>query len=1458
MALTFLNILTLTMTKLNLIMRKNLTRIRLRDGLGFDPPEVSSSVWSLIYKAQYLSVAMMTVLVLGATLVTTQYAQAQNNCSCTDFRPPLDSMGGKIITPAMVLSNDGTTECDDTGFYVELTDSDGNPLTDAEGNLLPQRDSLRCNHVGEDIKAEVYDTNGDIVCWAYARPDDKIGPTCFIEDIEISCEDFRDPAIIRVDTIPFDSGSIGEPGSEYSDLSSLQQYGRILGVSVYVDISFQDLDGLAVALVPPGSDPIYLIQEPTAACSGVDDLNVTFNQSGKAFDCNDLTGVIQPEVDDLSTLVGTSKGGQWRLAASDNNGTPVNGRVNDAYVIVTYDYRPLVEDNCDEIPQFSFEDEEFFPNCPDRGTILRTWTVTDPGGLTCTATQTVTVVLNEQPTIIWPRDTSVSCVVDIDDLDPVDLEQYDRPSEGIYYSRPFFDGADDYCGNLARTYTDEIYDICLPYGYKIRREWKVRDWCDPEFEEEYVQYIKVLDEEAPEIFAPDTVRYTVEHNDCELDVDLPEVRLEDNCDTDPTSTVELVEHATGLRLPNTNVPPGSYDAIYTATDLCGNNSRDTVVVIIEDLIEPVPICDRNTNITLTNRGGSDEGWADICFSTIDDGSYDNCTNDDELIVLISKSGSDGTFQECLTYRCDEVGENEIFLRVWDASGNYNTCWANLFVEDKVAPELTAEADTIFCTDDIDNELEEIVQITEEEWESKGLITDNCDSTRLICTDFAFEGDDCNPVWSRTCFVEDQYGNQSLSQEHRVFVLDTTPWEVVSFPEDQFGLECGSPTDPSRTGEPVVDYDCEHIGIRFEDEEFQLCGNSPTIVKIRRTWYVTDWCTGEDITHVQEIYQEDDVPPMLMAPGDFTAEITGNSCEVVTPVEVTATDDCNLPVEITNSRDGQVIVGTGRFVFILTPGVYPIEVRAEDACGNVTIEELTITVVDAKAPTARCSDITVNIKPTEIAVVKANSLNNDSDDNCTDPENLEFMVQRVDSRGDSLGARSSEVQFDCDDVDSIQMVRLYVTDASGNTASCMTTVDVQDVDSICGGGSSRFVSVAGSILTDAGDPIDNATVLTDIPGTPSIKTNADGQFMFPALEKGYNYMMTVEKNDDYKEGISTIDLVYIKRHILRIDRFDSPYEWIAADANASESVTTFDIAQLRRLILRLDDALADSDSWKFIDKSHVFDIADNPWSEPIPEYIMSENLQEDKVSLEFVGVKVGDVDQSYFLDAGQARDFAGDYVLQAQDKTFEAGTEVQAVLNATAQSVLGAQFTLSYDPSVLTYTGISSGVITEEHLGLNRLDEGIITVSWDNYAGEELNEALMAINFATLSSSSLSAELSVGSEFTPAEAYDLAGNRMNVQLQFTEALSAQLELFQNKPNPFNDRTVIGFTIPTDDNVQLTISDMSGRVMYTTNGQFRKGYNEFTVSSRWLNNSGVYYYQVETSSAVATKKMVLIQN
>jgi hypothetical protein len=61
-------------------------------------------------------------------------------------------------------------------------------------------------------------------------------------------------------------------------------------------------------------------------------------------------------------------------------------------------------------------------------------------------------------------------------------------------------------------------------------------------------------------------------------------------------------------------------------------------------------------------------------------------------------------------------------------------------------------------------------------------------------------------------------------------------------------------------------------------------------------------------------------------------------------------------------------------------------------------------------------------------------------------------------------------------------------------------------------------------------------------------------------------------DDFDNGVSTLDLVLIQRHILDIAPFTSAYKGIAADMNATESVTGSDVVELRKLVLGVTDEL----------------------------------------------------------------------------------------------------------------------------------------------------------------------------------------------------------------------------------------------------------------------------------------------
>ncbi len=121
---------------------------------------------------------------------------------------------------------------------------------------------------------------------------------------------------------------------------------------------------------------------------------------------------------------------------------------------------------------------------------------------------------------------------------------------------------------------------------------------------------------------------------------------------------------------------------------------------------------------------------------------------------------------------------------------------------------------------------------------------------------------------------------------------------------------------------------------------------------------------------------------------------------------------------------------------------------------------------------------------------------------------------------------------------------------------------------------------------------------------------------------------------------------------------------------------------------------------------------------------------------------------------------------------------------------------------------------------------------------------------------LSKELSASSRYTTAEAYGANGELLNVQLTFGNEVAAGFELYQNIPNPFTGVTRIGFRLPEPAAAALTIMDASGKVVRVVKGDFGKGYNEVSLSD-FGGVSGVLYYQLETPTHSATRKMVVVE-
>ena len=89
------------------------------------------------------------------------------------------------------------------------------------------------------------------------------------------------------------------------------------------------------------------------------------------------------------------------------------------------------------------------------------------------------------------------------------------------------------------------------------------------------------------------------------------------------------------------------------------------------------------------------------------------------------------------------------------------------------------------------------------------------------------------------------------------------------------------------------------------------------------------------------------------------------------------------------------------------------------------------------------------------------------------------------------------------------------------------------------------------------------------------------------------------------------------------------------------------------------------------------------------------------------------------------------------------------------------------------------------------------------------------------------------------------------------ISLKFDLFQNYPNPFNPTTIINFDIAKKGYVKLIIYDVMGREVTTLVNQ-KLNAGSYKIDWNGSNySSGVYFYKLETSDFVQTKKMILLK-
>jgi hypothetical protein len=436
------------------------------------------------------------------------------------------------------------------------------------------------------------------------------------------------------------------------------------------------------------------------------------------------------------------------------------------------------------------------------------------------------------------------------------------------------------------------------------------------------------------------------------------------------------------------------------------------------------------------------------------------------------------------------------------------------------------------------------------------------------------------------------------------------------------------------------------------------------------------------------------------------------------------------------------------------------------------------------------------------------------------------------------------------------VRSFQPGTTQGSDFCRVNLTLVDNQAACG---TSGLVVAGAITTSKGDGVTGVEtkLMANMPEYPVITNTQNGLFSFASLPAGIEFELSARKNDNHVNGVNTLDLVTIQRHILGIAKLDNAYKYVAADADNNQKINLSDLVELRKLVLGITNELPSNTSWRFVDSKQTFADISNPW--PLDEVIVTAaNANANN----FVAVKVGDVNTDAAVNATSVNlssRSASAVKFVVEQATINAGEVVSIPVRASNFSEAYG-FQMTTELKGLELVSVQSGAITVEEGMVATPKAGVMTMSWTASNGATVSDdaVLFTINVRAKSTVDVSRAIAITSSVTEAVAFvgsDLSS--ANVELEVRGAGSSAYALGQNEPNPFKAETNIMFTMPEAGEAKFRVVDVTGKVLVNQTIKAAKGENVITLKRADIAATGVVYYQIESGEFAATKKMVIIE-
>ncbi|MBK7095713.1 MAG: lamin tail domain-containing protein [Saprospiraceae bacterium] len=592
---------------------------------------------------------------------------------------------------------------------------------------------------------------------------------------------------------------------------------------------------------------------------------------------------------------------------------------------------------------------------------------------------------------------------------------------------------------------------------------------------------------------------------------------------------------------------------------------------------------------------------------------------------------------------------------------------------------------------------------------------------------------------------------------------------------------------------------------------------------------------------------------------------------------------------------------------LKEGHYKVTWTVGDGCGNATTAEQVFTVVDKKAPTpilvnlATATMMNCMVEICAIMFDKGGCNGNciSSFDNCTPQSELYFTfgpvlpklyVDEVKWQNQYnkygkyfydpvTGAISTEEKYlfgeayswdpvrktSCRIIgidrlgngpDLTQVLEVYVWDKFALNEECddnnydfgVVILSINTEDDDCPNVGSL---VSGNVKTCNNETgINNVTVsFDDGDETRVALTSENGKFGIRLSENNYN--VSASKKIDGIPGLTTLDLVIIQKHILGMKTANDMCKMAAMDINSDGKVSASDILYGRKMLLGYMDAKS---SYNFLSDNFILENNGNPDISLKDAYKMNIDVVEGKTVdyVDFSGVLAGDVNYSAGIIEGRSGNKV-DMIFDELELIKGEAYEIPVYLSG-AENVSGTQFEMKFRG--MEVESVSSKVIDINNSNY-KVSDNSLKFSWNNPSDLNIgtDEPVMIISVIAKENGHLANSIEFSNSILAPEIYsndEVSG----LELKFRNVVGS-FALHQNIPNPFSDKTVIGFDLPVDNEYTLSIYDITGKTVKEISNSGKAGYNSVNISRKEIGGNGVFYYRLKSGDNTDTRKMILIE-